>query len=89
MTVPVHVTNADAYELTRKSLEQMWNMYANTMLPNISLSVRYQIYEVKNMEGQEKQNSFSKSPESKGAFTSTQQQTHNNLKVKMMIIKYT
>jgi hypothetical protein len=72
MTVPVHVTKADAYELTRKSLEEMWNMYANTMMPNISLSVRYQIYEVKNMERQENQNSFSNSPESKGAITSTQ-----------------
>ncbi|XP_023705196.1 uncharacterized protein LOC111863265 isoform X2 [Cryptotermes secundus] len=45
MTVPVHVINADAYELTRRSLEEMWNMYANTMLPNISLSV-YQVPDI-------------------------------------------
>jgi hypothetical protein len=39
MTVPAYVTNADAYQLTRKSLEEMWNTYANAMLPDISLSV--------------------------------------------------
>jgi hypothetical protein len=36
----------------------------------------------------ENQNSFSKSSESKGTITSTQQPTHNNIKVKMMIIKH-
>lgn len=46
MTVPVYVTNADAYQLTRKSLEEMWNTYANAMLPDINLSV----YQVPDME---------------------------------------
>jgi hypothetical protein len=50
MAVTVDMINPDDYQLTRKSLEEMWNMYANTMLLNISLSVRYQTYGVKNVE---------------------------------------
>jgi hypothetical protein len=47
MTVPVYVANGSNYELKRKSLQEMWNDYANEKMKKIKLQVRYRNVERK------------------------------------------
>jgi len=43
MIVPVSVWANESYELTRSSLEQMWEIYAENELPAIGLEVKQNI----------------------------------------------
>jgi hypothetical protein len=51
MIVPVRVHADSTYELTRKSLEEMWNTYAKDELEKIGLQVKQNIVLIKGRGG--------------------------------------